>query len=231
MARRRATIILPVYNEYRNLKKNFPKIYRAAKALGSFEIIIAEDGSTDGSRELAQRLSLLPDVVALCRAEKSGRGGALKRAIRIARGNVVGYMDIDLSVPLSYLPKAVEKVEDGNAILTGSRYVRGASIKRTVTRHFLSAAYNALLFLFFRSQVKDHQCGFKFLERGYARKLAGRVRSDHWFFDTEMLILAQRDGIMPYELPVRWKEHRETKVRGRDVYLFAMEILRLRFGH
>ncbi len=226
----RVTIILPVYNGYKDLKENFPKIYGAAKRLGSFEIIIAEDGSNDGSSELARRLGKLPNVIVLSRPERSGRGGALKRSIKIARGDVIGYMDIDLSVPLSYLPKAVEKVEEGNRILTGSRYVEGSDIQRTFKRHLLSAGYNFLLFLFFGSKVKDHQCGFKFLEKEYAKELARRIKDNHWFFDTEMLVLAQHDGIVPYELPVSWKEHKETKVRSKDIYLFLKAIFRLRFG-
>ncbi len=226
----RATIILPVYNERRNLKANFPKIYSAAKKLGSFEIIIAEDGSTDGSKELAEKFGRLPNVMVLSRPDKSGRGGALKRSIQVAKGDVVGYMDIDLSVPLSYLPIAVSKVEGGQKILTGSRYAKGSDIRRTFWRHFLSSGYNLLLFAVFQSRVKDHQCGFKFLERNYAKNLAKRIKDNHWFFDTEMLILAQRDGIMPYELPVEWKEHRETKVRNKDIYLFLKAVFRLRFS-
>ncbi len=226
----RLTIILPVYNEFRNLRGNFPKIYSAAKKLGAFEIIIAEDGSNDGSKPLAQKLGRLPRVVVLSRPVKTGRGAALKRAIRVAKGNVIAYMDIDLSVPLSYLPIAVKKVEEGNAIVTGSRYVKGSKTSRTFLRHFLSAGYNMLLLIFFQSKVKDHQCGFKFAERKYLKRMANRIKDNHWFFDTEMLILAQRDGITPYELPVAWREHKNTKVRPKDVILFFNSILRLRFS-
>ncbi|MEM3838999.1 MAG: glycosyltransferase [Candidatus Micrarchaeaceae archaeon] len=227
---KRITIILPVYNERENLKANFPKIYSAAKKLGSFEIIIAEDGSTDGSRELAKNFGKLPNVVVLSRKEKSGKGEAVKRSISAAKGKVIGYMDIDLSVPLSYLPAAVAKVEEGNKVLIGSRYVKGSDIRRTALRHFLSKGYNLLMLALFGSRVKDHQCGFKFFDGRYAKELARRTKDNHWFFDTEMLVLAQRDGIVPYELPVKWREQKSTKVRKKDIYLFLKAALRFRLG-
>ena len=226
----RATIILPIYNERKNLVQNFPGIYAEAKRLGSTEIIISEDGSDDGTAEISRRFARLPGVRVLHRAQKSGRGAALKRSIRVARGRVIGYMDIDLSVPLQYMEKAIEKVEEGNKIVIGSRYAKGARIKRDALRHLLSSSYNWLLFLSFGSRVKDHQCGFKFFDGKYAKAAIGKIKDDHWFFDSEMLILAQRGGIVPYELPVEWKEHRETKVRPRDILLFLKSIVRLRFS-
>ncbi len=226
----RVSIILPVYNEYRNLKNNFPKIYSAAKKLGSFEIIIAEDGSNDGSTEISRKFSRLPGVRVMHRDYKSGKGGAIKRSLSSAHGNVVGYMDIDLAVPVSYVGMAVEKVEEGNRIVIGSRYANGSETKRSPVRHFLSFGYNGLIFLLFGSRVRDHQCGFKFMDRNFAKKFATPVRDNYWFFDAEMLIRAERAAIIPYELPVKWDEQRETKLRPKDVALFMLAMLKFRFS-
>ncbi len=226
----RVSIILPVYNEYRNLKNNFPKIYSAAKKLESFEIIIAEDGSTDGSIVLCREFAKLPGVRVMHREQKSGKGAAIKRSVRAAKGKVIGYMDIDLAVPVSYTKKAIYEVEKGNKIVIGSRYVAGSETRRNLTRHFLSFGYNGLIFILFGSRVKDHQCGFKFMEGSYAKRLTGKVRDNYWFFDAEMLIRAERDGVAPYELPVEWNEQRETKLRPKDVALFMVSMLKFRFS-
>jgi len=224
----RLSLILPIYNERKRLEGNFRQIYNEAKRLGTFEIIIAEDGSTDGSKEYAKRLTKLKGVKLLSVKERTGRGGALKRAIRIAKGDVIGYIDVDLAVPMSYLKGAVELVEKGNPVVTGSRYVGGANASRTAYREIASKSYNVLLTVFLASKVKDHQCGFKFWDKAYIKKEAPLIKDNHWFFDSEMLVRAQRKGIAPYEMPVKWHENRDTKVRLKDNVYFIKQIMRLR---
>lgn len=224
----RLSLILPVYNERDRLSKNFKSIYDEAKRLGTFEIIIAEDGSTDGSKELANRLSKRDGVKVLSVKGRTGRGGAIKRAVKIAHGNVIGYIDIDLAVPLRYMKDAIKLVEDGHPVVTGSRYEKGSDTTRSIYRHIASKSYNLLLKVLLSSKVKDHQCGFKFWSGKYIKKAIKDIKDNHWFFDSEMLVRAERTGITPYELPVEWHEGRETKVRLKDNIYFVKQILRLR---
>ena len=199
---------------------NFPKIYRAAKKIGTFEIIIAEDGSTDCSKEVSKGFAMLSGVKLMSRNVKLGRGTALKNAVRHARGDVIGYMDIDLAVPLTYLPVAVDKVEEGHKFVTGSRYRKGSRMNRSSVRLVSSVGYNLILKILFNSKVNDHQCGFKFWESAFIKKEIKEVKDDHWFFDSEMIIKAQREGTVPYEIPVEWKESKSTKVKASNILYF-----------
>ena len=224
----KTTIILPVYNERENLEKNFAKVYRFMKRAGDFEIIIAEDGSTDGSSEIARRFAKLESVRLISSRRRLGRGGALKRAIRIASGGIIGYIDVDLATPLRFIPDAVEKARGGCDVVFGSRYDEGSYAKRTLSRFAGSKAYNFLLWAFFGSRIRDHQCGFKFWRREYIKQAVRQVEDNHWFFDSEMLIRAKKAGAKVCALPVEWHENRKTKVRLTDVLYFIRKILRLK---
>ncbi len=224
------SLILPIYNEYDNLNKNFDIIYRAARKLGKFEIILAEDGSSDGSPEFIKSRGRLSGVRILTSPKRLGRGGAIKNAVSIARGEVIGYMDIDLAVPIKYLPRAVRLIEDGEKFVTGSRYIKDSRIDRKFDRLFQSVSYNAILKLVFNSRVNDHQCGFKFWSSGFIKRIIPEIKDRHWFFDTELIIKSEREGIRVYELPVEWKEQSSTKVRSSDIFYFLKSIIRLKTG-
>jgi len=224
----RLSLILPIYNECENLRSNFPKIYKLVKELGESEIIIAEDGSKDCTKKYVKKFAKLPGVRLLSYKKRLGRGGALKRAIRVARGKVIAYIDIDLAVPLKYVPIAVKHVEEGNMVVVGSRYLKQSHSTRSAKRLFESLAYNALMRILLGSRIKDHQCGFKFWDASFAKSAAKIVKDNHWFFDSEMLVIAQREKLPVYEMPVEWKEQKYTKVSSSDPLYFIRSILRLR---
>lgn len=224
----RLSLILPVYNGCEDLRKNFMKIYREVARLGECEIIIAEDGSTDCSREVAERFAKMKNVRLISRKERSGKGRAVKSAIAVAKGSTIGYMDIDLAVPLRYIGSAVRKVESGNAIVLGSRYKSGSKAARSPYRLFESALYNMMVRALLGSRIRDHQCGFKFWDGRYIRKAIKDVEDDKWFFDSEILVRAQRNGIVPYEMPVEWREGRNTTVKAGDTSYFIGAMLKLR---
>lgn len=225
----KTTIILPVFNERDSLERNFPIIYKYMKdRTGSFAIIIAEDGSTDGSDAVARRFSRLSNVHTIHGSARLGRGGALKKAIRMATGGVIGYTDIDLATPMRYVTLAIDKVMEGNDVVAGSRYEPGSRISRSILRLLGSKAYNFLLFALFGSRIKDHQCGFKFWKASYIKNAVAAISDNHWFFDSEMLIRAERRGARVFALPVAWKESRRTKVRLSDIPYFINCMLRLR---
>lgn len=225
----RLSLVLPVYNECGNLKRNFMKIYDAVQEIGDSEIIIAEDGSTDCTKRYAKRFSRLRGVRVLLSKERLGRGGALKRAIRIAKGRTIGYIDIDLAVPVRYVVEALDEVERGSKIVVGSRYMRGSMTKRSAKRFVASVGYNALMRALLNSRVHDHQCGFKFWNAHFIKELLPEIKDNHWFFDSEVIVRAGRKGVKTVELPVEWREQKSSKVRGNDLAYFMSSIIRLRF--
>jgi glycosyltransferase involved in cell wall biosynthesis len=222
------SIILPVYNDCINLQHNFRGIYNQAQRLGSFEIIIAEDGSTDCTKHIVEKLGRLKGVRTITATSRKGRGAALKDAIKIANGDIIGYLDIDLSTPASYIGDAVKLVSKGHKFVIGSRYSKGANARRSFSRLISSRVYNALIYIAFGSRVRDHQCGFKFWDGKFIKGIISKVVDNHWFFDTELIIRAQVVGIHPYELPVKWKESNRTTVRLSDVLYFLEAIIKLK---
>ncbi len=227
------SLILPIYNQYTNLSSNFEVIYRTLKkdyGPGGFEIILVNDGSTDGSARIIDRLSRRRGVVVISRFPNRGRGNAVKTAVPVARGKVIGYIDTDLAVPIHYVKEAVGKVLEGHDVVIGSKYASGASYSRTAKRLLISRTSNFLVRAILGSRVTDHQCGFKFCSSRYLKGAVRRIRDDKWFFDTELLVRAQRDGIVPYEIPVKWTENRKSTFRVRDAFCYFSDILVMRFG-
>ncbi|MCL4364975.1 MAG: glycosyltransferase [Candidatus Marsarchaeota archaeon] len=205
---------MPIYN----------KVVRHRDA----EIIIAEDGSYDCSKKIAMNFARLRNVRLISRRRRIGKGGAICNAISVAKGDVIGYMDIDLAVPLRYVEMAVKKVEEGNPIVLGSRYAKGASTERSRSRLAESMLFNLMMRIFLGSRISDHQCGFKFWDGRYIRKAVKEVHDNRWFFDSEILVRAQRRGIVPYEMPVVWREGDSTKVGRTDFLYFFGAIMKLR---
>jgi glycosyltransferase involved in cell wall biosynthesis len=224
----RLSLILPLYNECSNLRRNFRKIYKAVNDIGDSEIILAEDGSTDCTKEYARKLSRLKNVRLISSKQRLGRGRALKNAIRIANGRTIGYIDIDLAVPVGYIGIALNSVEQGNKMVVGSRYGEGSKAKRSAKRLIASIGYNSLLRLLLKSGVKDHQCGFKFWNAKFIKSLSGEIKDNHWFFDSESIVRAEWKGVPVLEMPVEWREQKGTKVTNGDVAYFIRSIMRLR---
>lgn len=213
------SLVIPAYNEADGLERAVEAARAALAPLGPYEILIAEDGSTDGTDRVAARLAeRLPEVRHLHRDARMGRGGALRHALPAARGAVLAYMDADLATDVSHLGPLVEAIRNGADVATGSRRIPGSRAERTLKRRFLSVAYNGWVRLWLRSGVRDHQCGFKAFRREAILSLSDRIASDGWFWDTEVLVRAQRAGMRVVEIPVRWREQERTKVRlQRDV--------------
>jgi glycosyltransferase involved in cell wall biosynthesis len=172
----------------------------------SFRVGIVENGSSDETPEIADRLAREDPDVRVVHVSEKGRGRALRRAFLDSDASVVGYMDADLSTHLAALPEALKRLDAGAAVVTGSRLLRGSHTTRRLRREVLSRAYNAIVRAAFASRLRDHQCGFKFLGQAALRRLVPLTRDDLWFFDTELLVLAQRAGLRVDEIPVEWIE-------------------------
>jgi glycosyltransferase involved in cell wall biosynthesis len=196
-----------------------------------WEITIADNTSTDRTLALAHMLARTCPVQVIHLAQK-GRGRALKAAWLASEADIVAYMDVDLSTHLAALLPLLEPLATGTSdIAIGSRLRHGAVVTRQWNREFLSRGYNALIRLLFRHHVSDAQCGFKALTRTAAQALAPAVQDDAWFFDTELLLLAEARGYRIHEVPVEWVEDLDSRVNLRQTVLEDLRGLwRLRTG-
>jgi glycosyltransferase involved in cell wall biosynthesis len=211
-----------------------PAVEQIASALNEFvskyEIVIAEDGSTDGtaerSAELAQKY---PFVRHIHRDQRQGRGVALNNAFKKSRGEVLVYMDLDLATDLKYLKPLVEAISlEGYDFATGSRMLPKSQAERTFSRGFSSKTYNSIVRHMLGSKLYDHQCGFKSFKRQPLFALMDQVEAKHWFWDTELLVRANRAGYRIKEIAVEWHSGKDTKVNlAKDSWNMFKQILGL----
>ena len=225
------SLVLPAYNEADKLEVAVTKISQALKDYGySYEIIIAEDGSTDGTaeraEELAQKLSYVKHIH---REKRQGRGTALNNAFKQCSGEVFVYMDLDLSTDLKYLKPLVEAItKEGYDFSTGSRMLPESKVERSLRRSISSKTYNFLVRHLLGSKLKDHQCGFKAFKREPVLGLLDEVEATHWFWDTEIMVRANRKGYKIKEIAVEWKTGKGTKVNLlKDSWNMFKQIMKL----
>jgi glycosyltransferase involved in cell wall biosynthesis len=208
-------VVIPVYNEERALARS---VYRLQRFLStqpsvSWRILIADNASTDATPEIASALAQTLPGVDVLRLEEKGRGRALRAAWLASSARVVCYMDVDLSTDLKALMPLLAPLLSGHSeVAIGTRLARGARVTRGLKREFISRSYNWLLRLFLRARFSDAQCGFKAVRGDVVRGLVADVRDGGWFFDTELLILAQRRGLRIHEVPVDWIEDADSRV-------------------
>ncbi|MCX8150221.1 MAG: glycosyltransferase family 2 protein [Candidatus Bathyarchaeota archaeon] len=209
------SVVFPAYNEVDHLESAVQKTTDALKEFtNSFELIIAEDGSTDGTAERAEELAnKYAYVKHIHRKERLGRGTALKNAFKQSLGEVFVYMDLDLATDLKYLRPLIDAVAyEGYDFATGSRLMPESKVERTLRRGIVSKFYNFMVRLILGSKLHDHQCGFKAFKRQPTLQLLDEVKDHHWFWDTEILVRATRKGYKIKEIAVEWKSGRRTKV-------------------
>jgi len=225
------SVVLPAYNEADMLERAVDAVEKRLRELGvSFEIIIAEDGSTDSTYEIARRIAEEKDFVRLLHSDfRLGRGGALKRAFKLASGETLVYLDVDLATDLKHLEELINSVRlEGYDVATGSRLLPESNAARTRKRKLMSVTFNFLVRVLLRSELRDHQCGFKAFKKSSLTKILGEVKDEHWFWDTEILVRAQRRGLKVKEFPVRWRESKRSKVETlKDAKNMLFCILRL----
>lgn len=224
------SIILPAFNEAKQLEKTVKTIYREMKKIQpKFEIIIAEDGSTDGTDKIAASLSKrYKKIRHFHNRERFGRGRALNRAFKKSKGKIMVYMDVDLATDLKSLRRLIREIKDGADVSTGSRYTEGSESRRAFKRLVASKVFNTLVKIFLGSKIKDHQCGFKAFKRKTILPLLDEIESPHWFWDTEILVKAQKKGLVVTEIPVKWKESKMTKVSlTNDIIGMGSKIFKL----
>jgi glycosyltransferase involved in cell wall biosynthesis len=208
-------IVLPVYNEERVLAQS---VQTLREFLGTgfpytWTVVIADNASTDRTLSVAQGLAQeYPDVRVL-HLDQKGRGRALRQAWLESQADIVSYMDIDLSTNLKAFPPLIEALTQGYDVAIGSRLMPASRIKRSLKREVLSRGYNLLVKAMFQTRFSDAQCGFKALTHQAAQELVPLVQDNEWFFDSELLILAEKKGYRIAEVPVEWVEDLDSRVR------------------
>jgi len=219
-------ITIPVYNEERDLAPAVRRLHNYLHSTFPFsaQITIADNASTDGTAAQALRLASELHGVRLIRLNEKGRGRALAASWLTSDAQVVAYMDVDLSTDLSALLPLIAPVISGHSdVSIGSRLARGARVVRSTKREVISRCYNLLLRVVLGVRFKDAQCGFKAVRADVARRLVPEVQNRNWFFDTELLVRAERAGLRVHELPVDWIEDPDSRV---DIVATAIEDVR-----
>jgi glycosyltransferase involved in cell wall biosynthesis len=209
-------IVVPVHNEAAGLALSIRRLHRflVAEFPFSWRIVVADNASTDETPEVAAKLAAELPGVSWLRLEAKGRGRALRAAWSASDARVVCYMDVDLSTDLRALLPLVAPLLSGHSDLAiGSRLAHGARVVRGPKRELISRAYNRLLHAALRARFSDAQCGFKAVRRDALDDLLAAVRDDNWFFDTELLVLAQRRGLRIHEVPVDWIDDPDSRVK------------------
>lgn len=209
-------VVVPTHDEEAKLEVSVRRLhmYLGDRFPLPWRITIADNGSTDRTPEIARRLAAtLPGVRALVLPD-AGRGGALRAAWLASDAEVVAYSDVDLATGLDALLPLVAPLLNGHSeIAIGSRLTPGSRVRRGPKREVVSRTYNRILRLVLRTSFRDAQCGFKALRADVARSLVPQVADDGWFFDTELLVLAQRRGLRIVEMPVDWSDNPDSRVR------------------
>ena len=205
-------VTVPACNESKNLRKCVEMLLKETPRLGEdFRIIIAEDGSTDGTDIIAQELEhMYTQVTHLHSPQKLGKGLALKRAFNKVEGDIYAFIDCDLATNMKFFPQLINSIKEGNDLAFGSRYMDGAEADRTVLRDLSSRVYNRLIRILFKDNVFDHQIGFKAFSNRLIKDILNECNSTGWFWDTEILIRSINNNYKIVEFPVEWKEKKSN---------------------
>jgi glycosyltransferase involved in cell wall biosynthesis len=202
------SILLPAYNEATQIQQCIMAVEAAVSSFcNSYEIVVSEDGSTDGTDAIVSKMAESnPNLVLLHSANRLGKGKGIKNAVQAARGKFIAFMDVDLATELTCLPKLYTAVKQSGGMAIGSRHITGANVQRNTKRTLFSLTYNAFVRLFFLDGVHDHQCGFKTMSRTVAEKILDSSQSDGYFLDTEMIVRCKKLGYPVREVAVAWAE-------------------------
>ncbi len=222
----RVDVIIPVYNEEQDLAASVLRLdsYLAETFPYDYRIVIADNASTDTTLQIAERLSSRHPRLQVVHLDAKGRGRALRQVWLASDADVVAYMDVDLSTDLKALLPLVAPLVSGHSdVAIGSRLSRSSRVVRGPKREFISRSYNLILRTALGASFSDAQCGFKAVRRDVAGQLLPLVQDNNWFFDTELLVLAERAGLRIHEVPVDWVDDPGSTV---DIVATALEDLK-----
>jgi glycosyltransferase involved in cell wall biosynthesis/putative flippase GtrA len=208
-------VVIPVYNEEVVLERSVERLhaYLSHHFPFTWRITVVDNASTDATWRKAENLAAGLEHVRAVHLDRKGRGLALRTVWTASDAAVVAYMDVDLSTDLDALLPLVAPLVSGHSdVAIGSRLAPASSVARAPKREFISRTYNLILRTVMATRVRDAQCGFKAVRADVARRLVPAVEDDGWFFDTEMLLLAERNGLRIHEVPVTWVDDPDSRV-------------------
>jgi glycosyltransferase involved in cell wall biosynthesis len=213
----RVDVVIPVYNEERDLEKSITTLRGFLVQNGQrwrWKIVVADNASIDRTLAIARELTARwPGEVDVVHLDQKGRGRALRRAWTESDADAVCYMDVDLSTELRFLPPLLDALLTNADVAFGSRLAPGADVERGFKRDVISRSYNQIIKLFFWHNFWDAQCGFKGVTRQVVREILPLVQDQAWFFDTELLLIAEKNGYRLKEIPVRWVDDPDSRVK------------------
>ena len=211
-------IVVPVYNEERALPQSIPTLCAFLESDAfpyDWTIFIGDNASIDNTPAVSRKLEEESGGrVKYVRVERKGRGYALKEIWGGSQADILSFMDVDLSTGIDAFPELIGAIaEKGYDIAIGSRLASRSKVTRSLKRTVLTRGYNAIIKAMFFTRFSDAQCGFKAVNREVAQRLLPLIENNNWFFDTEMLILAEKMGYRVYDVPVEWVEDTDTRVK------------------
>lgn len=235
-------VVIPVLNEAHVLGRTIATLrgFLRENLPYGWRIVIVDNGSVDGTADVARSLAAQSGDVHFVHLDQRGRGRALRFAWMQSQADVACYMDVDLSTHLSALPRLVDAILlEGYDLATGSRLLGASRVKRSLRRELISRTYNVFLKAVLGTRFSDAQCGFKAVSRKAIATILPEVEDQSWFFDTEMLVLAERRGYRVKDVPIVWIEDDDSRVKiVRTAWDDIKGIYRLRrqfwaetFGH
>jgi glycosyltransferase involved in cell wall biosynthesis len=230
----RVDIVVPVYNEQDVLQDSICRLhaYCGAQLDHDWRIVIADNASTDATLRVARRLAATLQRTTVLHLERKGRGRALRAAWSVSDAEVLCYMDVDLSTDLRALPPLISALASGHSeVAIGTRLASGSRVVRCRKRELISRSYNRLLRVTLRARFSDAQCGFKAIRADAARRLLPEIADQDWFFDTELLVCAERHGMRIHEVAVDWIDDPDSRVDILSTALGDLRgVIRMRFA-
>lgn len=215
-AETRVDVVIPVLNEAHVLAKSVATVrqFLANQLPCHWRVVIVDNGSTDGTDRVARDLVATYGDVVFLQLTQRGRGRALRYAWTQSDADVMCYMDVDLSTELPALPRMIKSIMvDGFSLATGSRLLPESRTTRSVKREFISRSYNLFVRAVLWTSFSDAQCGFKAISRRAVAELVPEVADQAWFFDTELMALAEKRGFRIADIPVQWIEDDDSRVK------------------
>ena len=232
--RLRLEVVIPVYNEEKDLPRSIATLHDFLQENCGYDwcIVIADNASIDNTPQVSRELAAKHERVRYLRLPHKGRGRALRHAWLTSEADIVSYMDVDLSTDLSCFMPMIDKLAQGEAeIAIGSRYQKSAQVQRGFKREFFSRAYIAMIKMFFGCGFSDAQCGFKAATRDAVQTLVPLIENQGWFFDAELLLLAEHYGFPIFEMPVIWNDDPDSRVKlAQTVSEHFIGLMRMRLA-